>query len=164
MIIIRYLIKDIVFYLIFICLIFLSCNRYPNEINRSLELAGANRIELEKVLDHYKGDPLKYQAAEYLIRYMPFYSYNEVLPEFESVFDSMALIPVGDYAYRKNKYISFLKSVTGKGETRPGILKYDIQEVTADFLTENIDLAYEAWQEIPEDKRATFDQFLNYIL
>src|SRR5690606_4779900 len=123
MIIIRILIRDIFFYLIFICLIFLSCNRYPDEINRSLELAGANRIELEKFLDYYKGDPLKYQAAQYLIGYMPYYNYHEVLPEFEPVFDSMALIPVGDYAYRKDKYTRFFESVTGRGNTRPGPLK-----------------------------------------
>ena len=150
--------------LIFFCLTLVSCSQFPDEVIRSLELADDNRVELEKVLDHYKGDHLKYQAAEYLIRNMPFYGYNEVLPEFEPVFDSMALIPVGDYEFRKNKYIRFFESVTGKGETRPGILKYDIREVTAGFLIENIDLAFEAWQEIPEDKRASFEEFCDYIL
>lgn len=149
---------------IIFCTVLFSCNHYSDEIIGSLELAGANRIELEKVLSHYKGDPLKYQAAQYLIGYMPYYNYREELPEFEPVWDSMALIPVGDYEYRKNKYIRFLESVTDKEETRPGILKYDIREVTADYLIENIDLAFVAWQEIPEEKRASFEQFCDYIL
>lgn len=108
---------------IIFCTVLFSCNHYSDEIIGSLELPGANRIELEKVLDHYKGDHLKYQAAEYLIRHIPLYTYREVLPEFEPVWDSMALIPVGDYEYRKDKYIRFLESVTGKGETRPWPLK-----------------------------------------
>src|SRR5690606_15613355 len=139
---------------IIFCAVLLSGNHYSDEVIGSLELPGSNRIELEKVLDHYKGDSLKCRAAEYLIQYMPYYSYREVLPEFEPVFDSMALIPVGDYEYRKNEYIRFLESVNDKGEARRGILKYDIQEVTSEFLIENIDLAFEAWQEIPEEKRA----------
>ena len=104
-------------------LMLLSCSGISDQLNRSLELAEDNRVELEKVLDHYKGDHLKYQAAEYLIRHIPLYTYREVLPEFEPVWDSMALIPVGDYEYRKNEYIRFLESVNDKGETRPWPLK-----------------------------------------
>src|SRR5688572_21340737 len=96
--------------LIFFCLTLVSCSQFPDEVIRSLELVDDYRVELEKVLDHYKGDHLKYQDAEYLIGNMPFYGYNEVLPEFEPVFDSMALIPVGDYEFRKNKYIRFFES------------------------------------------------------
>src|SRR5690606_5482454 len=111
------------FAFIIFCTVLSSCNHYTDEVIGSLELAGANRIELEKVLSHYKGDPLKYQAAQYLIGYMPYYNYREELPEFEPVWDSMALIPVGDYAYRKDKYTRFFESVTGRGNTRPGPLK-----------------------------------------
>ncbi len=151
-------------YVVLICFIFLSCNRYPDEINRSLELAGANRVELERVLEHYSNDSLKYMAAEYLIRYMPYYSYQEVLPEFEPVFDCLAQVPMDDDALRKSTYIALLDSVTEKGKLLPGMTKYDIQEVSADFLMENIDLAFEAWQSIPVDKRAGFESFCNYVL
>ena len=33
----------------------------------TMERAGKNRAELEKVLEHYAGDELKYKAACYLI-------------------------------------------------------------------------------------------------
>lgn len=93
-----------------------------------------------------------------------YYSYQEVLLQFDPVFDSLAWIPVGDDAFRKSLYIQLLDSVTDKGLTRPGVTKYDIQEVSADYLIENIDLAFEAWQEIPEAKRASFSAFCYYIL
>ncbi len=148
-----------------ICLqIFVSCTHYPGDVESALAMAENNRGELEKVLNHYAGDSLKYQAAVYLIPYMPYYSYQEVLPEFESVFDSMAKLPMGDDALRKSTYIDLLDSVADKRKTKPGMMKYDIQEVSAAYLIENIDLAFEAWQKIPADKRADFENFCNYIL
>src|SRR5690606_41867056 len=108
MIIIRILIRDIFFYLIFICLIFLSCNRYPDEINRSLELAGANRIELEKFLDYYKGDRLKYKAAQNMIGNMPYYNYNDMMMEFDHLYESLALILVGEDKRKKSQFIRLL--------------------------------------------------------
>lgn len=111
-------------------------------MDRALSLSGDNRDGLEKVLLYYSNDSfktptthnLKYQAAEYLIRYMPYYSYREVLPEFEMVFDSLAQLPVGDDALLKSTYIDLLDSVSDKGKTQPGMTKYDIQEVSADYL------------------------------
>lgn len=42
----------------------------------SLNAAGKNRIELEKVLEHYKDSGPKYDAACFLIKNMPgYYSY-----------------------------------------------------------------------------------------
>ena len=59
---------------LFIAVILLlsSCN---DELNRSLDLSDSNRQELEKVLDHFKNDsnPLKYEAAKFLIENMPYH-------------------------------------------------------------------------------------------
>lgn len=150
-------------YIIFVILVY-SCTQFPAEVDNALALSGENRIELEKVLQYYSNDSMKHQAAEYLIRYMPYYSYREVLPEFEPVFDSLARDTVKDDVLRKSLCIQLLDSVTDKGQTRPGMTKYDIQEVSADFLIENIDLAFEAWQAIPDDKRVSFSTFCDYIL
>lgn len=146
------------------CLLAFSCHRYPDEVSRSLDLAGANRVELEEVLDHYKGDPLKYRAAQYLLSYMPYYSYREVLPAFEPAFDSMNLVPVGNDELRKDIYIRLLSRVADKGSTTPGAFRYDLREISSAYLIENIDLAFEAWQGIPEDHRASFELFCDYIL
>lgn len=52
-----------------------SCDK---ELNCSLEMAGSNRSELEKVLGHFKNDsdPLKYKAAKFLIENMCFRFYH----------------------------------------------------------------------------------------
>lgn len=44
-----------------------SCNRYNAKIEHILALAGNNRYELEKLLEYYKENDLKYKAACYLI-------------------------------------------------------------------------------------------------
>ena len=49
-----------------------SCiSREPDYLEQSLQLAGDNRGELEKVLDHYKNNPQKLAAARFLIENMP---------------------------------------------------------------------------------------------
>lgn len=61
----------------YICIIFLatlSCQTRNEALETALQLAGENRSELEKVLDHYSrtpADSLKLRAAEFLIANMP---------------------------------------------------------------------------------------------
>ena len=57
--------------LLFVCslsLVFSSCN--DSRVNGVLKNAGENRSELESVLRHYENDPLKLQAARFLIENM----------------------------------------------------------------------------------------------
>ncbi len=53
-----------------ISVLLLSCSA-PSPLDYALEQAGSNRPELEKVLDHYKSDPEKLSAAQFLIENMP---------------------------------------------------------------------------------------------
>lgn len=59
----------------FYCLLHIGCNSTtPTEVQYALELAGGNRNELEKVLDHYnKKDKQKFQAACFLISNMRYH-------------------------------------------------------------------------------------------
>jgi len=53
-----------------------GCSQYPVEVERALKLAGENRTELEKVLEHYKQHPedsLKLKSAYFLIANMPYH-------------------------------------------------------------------------------------------
>lgn len=58
----------------FVLCILISCST-PHQkkisLEQALSFAGENRIELEKVFEHYKNDSLKLKAAEYLITNMP---------------------------------------------------------------------------------------------
>ena len=44
-----------------------GCVSRPDRLEYALEFAGKNRTELEKVLEHYKEDTMKYRAACFLI-------------------------------------------------------------------------------------------------
>ena len=54
---------------IIIVLLISACNE-DRMINKVLKYSGRNRIELEKVLEHYKNDPEKQKAAKFLIKNM----------------------------------------------------------------------------------------------
>lgn len=54
--------KILYFYLSGLLLLWSSCQR-PTMLDFALRYAGENRVELEKVLDHYRNDSLKYRAA-----------------------------------------------------------------------------------------------------
>lgn len=56
--------------LIVFSLLLLSCSSENNKLEFSLQQAKGNCIELEKVLNHYKNDSLKYKAATFLIKNM----------------------------------------------------------------------------------------------
>ena len=46
-----------------ICSFVQSCSRYSPRLEAALSLAGENRVELEKVLAHYRGDRKKYKTV-----------------------------------------------------------------------------------------------------
>ncbi len=55
--------------------IILSACKNNTALEKTLDAAGSNRVQLEKVLIHYKEndpDPLKYKAASFLISNMLF--------------------------------------------------------------------------------------------
>ena len=55
--------------LFLICLIFLvSCiSPVPDQLSVALDFAGENRSELEKVLDYFQDEELKYKAAYFFL-------------------------------------------------------------------------------------------------
>ena len=53
-----------------ILLLLVSCN-HDQKLEYALKASGPNRHELERVLDYYKGDSLKFTAACFLIENMP---------------------------------------------------------------------------------------------
>ena len=55
-------------------LVFAACSDKEKQLREALEFAGDNRPQLEAVLEHYRtvdNDPLKLDAAKYLIANMP---------------------------------------------------------------------------------------------
>ncbi len=139
----------------------ISCTHNP-QLKQALKLAGNNRAELQKVLDHYsndKADSLKLRAAEFLIANMPGH-YTLAGGEMEYVREVFCDDSTGSYLSRKAADLS-APFFTSDIETVP---EYDISHVTADFLIRHIDLAFEQYYTYPWLDRVAFDVFLEYVL
>ena len=148
--------------------IFLFCtckNSADQSLSFALNLSGENRLELEKVLTHYNSNPkdsLKYEAAVFLIENMPYHSYISPDTRFEEVFDSIQKYPYS--VLRRDIFENMLDSVSKKVVRTKSKRIYDIENLSSEFIINNIELAFKAWYKIPKEKRASFDDFCNYIL
>lgn len=138
--------------------ILVVCSCTHNErLEYALEFAGTNRLELEKVLTHYKDSGQKYDAARFLIENMPrYYAYEG------AELDSMKVVQAGLF---KKWYLNEEQKAKWKMFSYQRLDKvYDAKVITADYLIENIDLAFKAWQERPWSKSISFEEFCEWIL
>lgn len=142
--------------LILILMLCTAC-AHNARLEYALEFAGENRAELEKVLTHYKDSGLKYDAACFLIENMPRY-YTYVGDELDSVKAAKATVIEKDYLDEK------LKNKWGAFSYRQLDKVYDAHVITADYLIENIDLAFSVWQSRAWNKRLSFEDFCELIL
>lgn len=139
--------------------LFASCaKRNAYTLEDALKLAGANRGELEKVLAYYADDSLKYRAAAFLIKEMPFYfSYVD-----NHYSDSLygALKQFADSgSYDREKY----RSIERRRYAQYAKVA-DITSVSADYLIENIEYSFRVWREQPWGKHISFRDFCEFIL
>lgn len=154
--------------IIYIQLVFLtliSCNKSNTPLKDALNKAGNNKQELEKVLNFYKTNPadsLKYKAAVFLIENMPYHSFRKPIEGFQSAFDSIQNYPKDPK--RRDIFEKILDSVSKRIVIEENKEILDIEYISSNFLISNIELAFKAWYRIPKNKRASFDDFCNYIL
>lgn len=143
---------------IFVFLLFQACQSFEKEqLNYALAFAGENRKELEQVLEHYKEDPEKLKAAQFLIRNMPrYYGYEgwklDSLQKVLSTTLQNSFIP--DSVVKKWRKVSL--------RLLPQV--YDAHVITAAYLIENIDLSFKVWKEAPWNRQLPFDDFCELIL
>lgn len=129
-------------------------------LEQALSMSGENQAELEKVLEYYKNDSIKLEAARYLIRNMPFhFSRMEyfVSPEGERYVPDIRNF-TDNQAVKRH-----CDSLQEKGYTIRKEIVYDIKALRSDYLIRNIDLAFQAWQK-PWAKDISFEGFCRYIL
>ncbi len=157
---------------IFVLLSFANCNpQYPKDVRYVLEVAGTNKNELIKVLEHYKNsDSLKYNAACFLISNMHSH-YTNYMPkiqrqkEFINIIDSLNNEINNHHKIDMSKVRNLWDSLMNLPISSPSnpVLKPDIHEIKAEYLINNIDLAFLAWKK-PWAKNLTFENFCEYIL
>lgn len=162
-------------------LVLLSCNKtkIPNGVERALLLAGENKSELLKVINKYNKDPndsLKLKSAYYLIESMPYHSFKKG----HKIFDE-AFVLAGKERERQIKENPREKNPKDSTYAKLGVLldsivkrnralditpalHYDVKYLDAQFLINNIELAFMAHNKMPLKLCKNFDDFLYYIL
>uniref|UniRef100_UPI003216D4A0 transglutaminase domain-containing protein n=1 Tax=uncultured Draconibacterium sp. TaxID=1573823 RepID=UPI003216D4A0 len=136
-------------------------NVTPRDLEYVLHLSGSNREELLDVLNYYRlRSEEKYFAAKYLI--------GNMLEHYgiqQAVQDSMGnFIDFNFSDFHTGEYKRLQATLDSLGCHIVQIDKdYDLHHITADFLIENIDLAFEVW-DYPWCKHLSFEQFCEYIL
>ena len=117
--------KILYFYLSGLLLLWSSCQR-PTMLDFALRYAGENRVELEKVLDHYRNDSLKYRAAVFLIGNMPYHYFytGAQLDSLRQGYRWMQRTGLSAKAVKHKLWKTFgLMSGGGRNATMPGRLR-----------------------------------------
>jgi hypothetical protein len=134
-----------------------ACTHYPPEIEAVLQQAGKNRSQLEKVLKRYTRNPadsLKLRAAEFLIANMS----GKYSVEYNVPFENLLA-----YCMRLDGIANQQDIDKAYGSMKP-VIKDDVKYITADYLINNIELAFKVWEEQPWGKDIPFDVFCEEIL
>lgn len=142
----------------FFFLLFAACtSSVETKLEWTLSLAAENKAELEKVLAYYEKDSLKYEAARFLIENMV----GKGTLAYEFYKDGKQLCRLDTCRFADGKeWEAFLTS--GVFRKLPEVP--DLQKITASFLIENIELAFEVRNRYPWCKRLSFERFCREVL
>ncbi|MCX6327690.1 MAG: discoidin domain-containing protein [Bacteroidia bacterium] len=154
-------------------LLFCSCNHPPRDVRMILNMAGENRPELEKVIDHFKesGNKEKLKAAYFLIGNMvdkygmdgnEIRKYDQIFEILDSLKRNKILIS-SNSPYIQGKWDS-LVTLLGTPSMDGVEIFPDYKYITADYLIENIDLSFKLRDESPWLKNISFGQFCEFVL
>jgi hypothetical protein len=142
-----------IFQIVIVC----SCSSYPEAIEDVFRQAGNNRNELEKVLKNYnkkQEDSLKLRAAEFLIINMP----GKYSKYYDAPWNYVATVQLR-WSSSSNKQ----KVLDTYGLGNP-VVREDVKYITANYLINNIELAFKAWEDAPWGKHIPFETFCEDIL
>lgn len=157
--------KTPIYILLLLCLI-VSCSN--NKLEYSYKFAEGNADEIIKVINHFKDQPLKLKAAEYLIENMAIhYSYENSASEYyNSLLNESIKISRKEKEIR-NKAIKriddSLKQVYGVYDKSIIEKKYDLKSIKSSYLINHIEESYKCWNN-KWCKHLSFEQFCRFIL
>ena len=130
-------------------------------IEKVLQLAGKNRPELQKVLDHYRNDSIKYKAAFFLIENMDTH-YSQSYYWADSLNHK---VQFNEFTYPDFKTsVNEFNKINSKRKLHPVVENFsDMETISAEYLINNIDDAFilksKQW-----NSNLTDEQFFNYLL
>ncbi len=140
--------------------------KVPDSVLIVLKKSGSNRVELENVIKEFqsKENALKLKAAYFLIENMEDKGFArfEVSDSDDNVIGFSAL-NYPDYNSMTRAWDSIVR-FRGKLHQQKVEFKYDYEIISADYLINNVNQAFEVWENNPWTKFLNFDQFCEYIL
>ncbi|MCD8555687.1 MAG: hypothetical protein LRY59_03440 [Bacteroides graminisolvens] len=163
-------------------LLLLSYACSSEKLNQALELAGNNRVEMEKVLAHFQRQGGKsYKSACFIIENMPYHksrvqialdpSYNSFFLKTDSIYNEIfgEMCPLEVLQAKPKKYDSLRLELARIFEVLipPKLLhidEYDITTVSSGFLIKNIEDALLMWEKSPYLRDMSFDEFKEFVL
>lgn len=146
-----------------------SCYQQDGQVKEALSLAGENRKELEKVLEHYKEDSLKLAAACFLIGNMPgAYGYDTAMLEhyapFYDEYDSLARLYEYQTVTEWGQKVDSLWADFDNTRRFKQTICNDLERMKAKLLIDEIELAFTAWKSNVYSQGCSFEDFCEYIL
>lgn len=137
--------------------------RYPAAVETVLKQAGKNRAELEKALTHYdrSDDTLKMKAIRFLIANMDIH-YAEDYFWADSAGKKVPFneLDYPDFAASVQAFDTLKRQHQGLHPVP--VQRRDIDTITAAYLVDNIDRAFESWKNAPVP--SSFENFCEYVL
>lgn len=162
------------FFLLFYTVILISltaCHSNSDKLlNATLDLAGNNKEELEKVLAHYQNDPEKLSAARFIIMNMPGHSSvdSSNIERLQSIYEKHVEISKKYNWERSSEWYGKIDTLWKNERIKINPYsfnkKQDIETVKANWLINEIDRSYKAWKENVYTQNDSFEDFCKYIL
>lgn len=143
-------------------LVIASCS---GRLERALKMSGENRSELEAVLGHYAHDPLKKDAARWLIENMP--GHVSVGGDYALYCDTMDSLLAKDRVFADyEEFEAFWGEIVSLEKQWHPRIRYvrDIELMDSSTLVRNIDAAFAAWQGGEWATHLDYHQFREWLL
>ena len=144
-------------------ILFLAACTTQSPLEYALDFAGANRAELESVLDHYKDDPEKLAAAQFLIENMPAHvSYNgDEINKYYEIAHNLLYQKDLSHIVIRDSLLSIRRNYLPNLDRN---LISDAKIMKANYLIYSIDHAFKVWKESEWAEHIDFDEFCETLL
>ena len=147
----------------------LSCSSLDeSRLEQALVFAGSNREELEKVLEHYAGEPEKLSAARFLIMNMPGHTGvdSSCVENMRPLYEAHAGISEKHQWERSSEWYREIDSLWRKERFRfqASFSRQDVRTVKTAQLIREIDRSLKAWKENAYTRDGSFEDFCRYVL
>lgn len=139
-----------------------------SRLRYTLEQAGENRAELEKVLEHYRDSGQKYEAARFLIEQMAGHGgyREEGIRSYAGLYDAYEAINQECGHRQTEEWGRRIDSLYEHGAHRYGTpdFRWDAKKLSAAYLIREIDRSFEAWRQNVWSRDCPWEVFCEYVL